>query len=200
MKKDIGKYAGVVAVAVGMAGLGIFGVMHYGFGAAEMAAPKPPAKSDVMVVPLPDHYQRVSSVRGAYYVKTPSSWYVEKSGPQDVQIYPDYDPAEAALPICKIDLSVVDNPRNLVLEDWIGERLSADPTADVREVSAESRSAGGHPATIWSGTVDGKRDVVAYVGGVGKVYELALSNLSDSESDCSEDLDSVLEGFSVVGN
>jgi hypothetical protein len=145
-----------------------------------------PSSSNRMVLNALAHYRTT----------VPINWYVEKSGPTGIALYPDYDPQSGNQPRCKIEISALPNGSNLMLGDWLAAELHQDPTADIAEASQSPSHVADRNAIVWAGALNGVSTTLTYVAGDGLVYEFAPSGIKGS--DCQDELETVLTNFIIT--
>lgn len=169
----------------------------------------PPASDTITTQALTHGNELVTNVTARYEAIVPATWYLEKKDGSGITLYPDYDPAKKILPACKMEISVLQNPTNADLDDWLTDYLHADPTADVVESSRMPSTVSGHPAVTWTGSLNGISTTLAYVSREdGSLYEIAPSAIENVASQdipqnsgaaqCSAAFQSLMSSFRIL--
>jgi hypothetical protein len=144
----------------------------------------------------------VTNKTAAYQFTLSRGWYLEEGAGSGITVYPDYDPAGTTAPSCKIEISALPNPGNVVLTDWLTAHFQEDPTVDIEQRSVTAMDVPGHSAILWSGLENGASTTLAYIAGSHVVYEIAPSLIEKSGlvaagavDDCVDDLQSLIGTF-----
>jgi hypothetical protein len=113
-----------------------------------------------------------------YEMVMPLAWYLEKKSGGGVAVYPGYELRSKTPPLCKLEISFLENPSRADLNDWLTDYLHQDPTGEVAESSRVSSTISGHYAITWTGVWNGVLGTFIYISrGDGSLYEIAPSTI-----------------------
>ena len=130
----------------------------------------------------PDDDRSFSNKVFGYEFSVPQSWYVEDNGSGTLTVYPNYS-SHASSSVCKIEIAIFPFHPDVGKADWITQRLSADTTLDVSEISSEDISFGNGAGIKWTGTFNDMPVTFIYLFGTAHAYEIAPSVINPARQD-----------------